>query len=230
MNIQFRRKPDKEEAALAYNFIKEHKNLITSFLIAVAAIIIFVNIFRSNYEAKRILAADKLFEINLAFNNGDDRAVISNAPSYIKKFSSFDQAADILLILVMSYIRENNPDQAISTLERNLNISKNSVFKFSAYSILGGLYMDKWLIEEDPALAEKAGNYYIKASKSDSRFDDFRILYKAGNSFAEAGNIERAKEILKPLYDNSQTIDPGLRDQIKFLYENIDLLKELKYN
>ncbi len=222
MNIKYKRKPENEEMMLVYEFIKKYKNHILSFLASVAIIIVIVNFYNSNKESNILLSADKLFEINKAFNSSDDDAVISKGKQYIDKFSGFDAAGDILIMIARTYMKKNDTDGAISILEKNISLSSNETFKFSVFNLLGGLYMDKWMIEKNPTLAEKAGEYYIKAANSDRGLHKDRTLYLAGNSFVQAGKTEKAKKALKPLYERSRDLEYKLREQVKFLYENID--------
>ncbi|MBN2858417.1 MAG: tetratricopeptide repeat protein [Candidatus Delongbacteria bacterium] len=222
MNIEFRRKPDKEEMMVAYDFFKKNMNKIIGTLIVIAALIVGYNLYRSSYESNKVLAAEKMYEISKAYQTYDNDTVISKGEEYIDKFSGYDSTGDIVIFVARAYIRKDNTDQAISILEKNMNTSKNSTFKFSVFNILGGLYMDKWIMEKNPALAEKAGEYYLKAAYSDRGLQKDRTLYNAGNSFVQAGKTDKAKDTLKPLYENSAELEYQLREKVKYLYENID--------
>ncbi|MBU4486930.1 MAG: tetratricopeptide repeat protein [Candidatus Delongbacteria bacterium] len=222
MNIKYRRKPENEEMIATYDFFKHHKNHIIAILAGIAVIIIAVNLYKSSHESNKLLAADKLFEVSKAFNNSDDETVISKGKEYIDKFSGFDSTGDIVILIAKSYIRQNNQSEAIKVLESNQRISGNETFKFSLYNLLGGLYMDKWLIEKKSELADKAGEFYLKAAYTDRELHRDRTLYNAGNCFAQAGKIDKAKSTLKPLYDNSRELEYKLREQVKYLYERLD--------
>ncbi|MFO7810966.1 MAG: hypothetical protein R6V47_06310 [Candidatus Delongbacteria bacterium] len=222
MNIEFRRKPDKEEMAATYEFFRKHKNKIIAFLIAIALIIIISSIYRSNYESNRITAADKLFEIRTAYNSSNYEQVINRGNEYIKKYSGYDSTGDILILVAKSYIRQNNTDQAVAILEDNKDLTDNPIFKYSVHNHLASLYMDKWLIEKDPEMAKKSGDHYLKAAESDRELHKERNLYKAAQSFTQAGNITKAKNILTPLYQNLQDLEYNLREEVKYLYENIE--------
>ena len=127
MNIEFRRKPDKEEAMLAYDFFKKNMNRIIGILAGIAVIIIIFNLYQSNYEKNKILAADKLFEIRTAYQKMDDEKVLLKGIEYIDKFSAYDSTGDILIFVAKTHIRQNNTDQAISILEKNQNLSNYHV-------------------------------------------------------------------------------------------------------
>lgn len=222
MNIEFRRKPDKEEMMVAYDFFKKNMNKIVGVLILIAVLIIGYNLYKSNYESGKVTAAEKMYEISKAYQAYENDTVISKGEEYIDKFSGYDSTGDIVIFVARAYIRQNNTDQAISVLEKNMNTSKNTTFKFSVFNILGGLYMDKWIMEKNPALAEKAGEYYLKAAYSDRGLQKDRTLYNAGNSFVQAGKVEKARETLKPLYENSRDLEYQLREKVRYLYENLD--------
>lgn len=222
MNIEFRRKPDKEEMMVAYDFFKKNMNKIAGGLILIAALIVGYNLYKSSYESNKVLAAEKMYDISKAYQTNDNETVISKGEEYIDKFSGYDSTGDIVVFVARAHIRQNNTDQAIKVLEDNMNTSDNSTFRFSVFNILGGLYMDKWLMEKNAALAEKAGEYYLKAAYSDRGLQKERTLYHAGNSFAQAGNLQKARETLKPLYENSIDLEYQLREKVKYLYENID--------
>ncbi|HXK49280.1 MAG TPA: hypothetical protein PKW56_02350 [Clostridiales bacterium] len=222
MNIKYRRKPENEEMMAVYEFLKKYRNHITAIVVMIAVIIISVNVYASNKEKNKLASADKLFEIQKAFYDGNDDLVISKGPAYIDTFSGFDSAGDILILVARSYMRKNSSDEAIKLLENNRSVTVNETFKFSVNNLLGGLYMDKWLTEKKPELAEKAGEYYMKAAYADRELHRDRTLYYAGNSFIQAGKIEKAKKALKPLYDNSRELEYKLREQVKYLYENLD--------
>ena len=222
MNIEFRRKPDKEEVMVAYDFFKKNMNKIVGTIVVIAALIIAYSLYTSSYESNKVLAAEKMYEISKAYQSYENDTVISKGEDYISKFSGFDSTGDIVIFVARAYIRKDNTDQAISILEKNINASKNSTFKFSVFNILGGLYMDKWIMEKNPALAEKAGEYYLKASYADRGLQKERTLDNAGNSFVQAGDAEKAKETLKPLYENSRDLEYQLREKVKYLYENLD--------
>ncbi|HAQ62366.1 TPA: hypothetical protein DCR49_10290 [Candidatus Delongbacteria bacterium] len=221
MNIKYKRKPENEEMMVTYDFFKHHRNQIIGLLVGIAVIIIAVNLYRSSSEKNRILSADKLFEISREYKNMNDTAVIEKGNEYIDKYSGFDSTGDIVIFVAKSYIRQKRADEAVKLLESNQRTAKNETFKFAVYNLLGGLYMDKWLSEKKPELAEKAGEYYLKASKSDRELHRDRCLYNAGNSFAQAGKVEKAKTTLKPLYENSRDLEYKLREQVKYLYENL---------
>ena len=222
MNIKYRRKPENEEMMAVYEFFRKYKNHIAAVIVIIAVVIISVNLYSSNKEKNKLVAADKLFEIQKAFQIGDDDSVISKGPEYIDKYSGYEPAGDILIMLARSYMRKNNTEEAVRVLENNKSLTKNETFRFSVYNLLGGLYMDKWIAEKKPELAEKAGEYYMKAAYADRELHKERSLYYAGNSFVQAGNIEKAKKALKPLYDNSRELEYKLREQVKYLYENLD--------
>jgi len=222
MNVKYKRKPENEEMMVTYDFFQHHKNQIIGILVGIALIIIAVNLYKSSNEKNRLLAADKLFEINKAYKNSEDSIVVSKGVEYIDKFSGYDSTGDMVILVAKSYIRQNKINEAIDLLEDNQNMSDNETFKFSFYNILGGLYMDKWLIEKKPEIAEKAGELYLKASSADRELHKNRTLYNAGNCFAQAGKIEKAKNTLKPLYENSKELEYKLREQVKYLYESLD--------
>jgi len=222
MNIKYRRKPENEEMMAVYEFFKKYRNHITALVVVIAVVIISVNIYSSNKAKNKLISADRLFEIQKAFYNGNDDLVISKGPEYVDKFSGFEPAGDILIMVARSHMRKNDNDKAIKLLESNRSLTANETFRFSVYNLLGGLYMDKWLTEKKPELAEKAGEYYMKAAFADRELHRDRSLYYAGNSFIQAGNIEKAKKALKPLYENSRELEYKLREQVKYLYENLD--------
>jgi tetratricopeptide (TPR) repeat protein len=222
MNIKYKRKPENEEMMVTYDFFKHHRNMIVGVLVGIAVIIIAVNIYNSSSEKNKVLSADKLFEISREFKNVNDAAVIEKGNEYIDKYSGFDSTGDIVIYVAKSYIRQKRTDEAVKLLENNQRVSKNETFKFAVYNLLGGLYMDKWLTEKKPDMADKAGEYYLKASKSDRELHKDRCLYNAGNSFVQAGKVEKAKTALKPLYENSRDLEYKLREQVKYLYESLD--------
>jgi predicted negative regulator of RcsB-dependent stress response len=222
MNIKYKRKPENEEMMAIYEFFKKYRNHIGFLLIAIAVTIVSVSIYSTSKQKNEKIAADRLFEINKAFLSEDDSSVISKGTEYADKFSGFDSAGDILILVARSHMRKNDTDAAISVLEKNKSLSSNETFKFSVFNVLGGLYMDKWMTEKNPDLAEKAGDYYLKASQSDRELHKERTLYFAGNCFVQAGKTDKARKALKPLYDNSKDLEYKLREQVKFLYENID--------
>lgn len=222
MNIKYKRKPENEEMMVTYDFFKYHKNQIIGVLVGIAVIIIAVNLYRSSHEKNRQVSADKLFEISRAYKSMNDSTVVEKGKDYIDKFSGFDSTGDIVILVARSYIRMNKIDEAVKVLENNQNITKNETFKFAVYNLLGGLYMDKWLIEKKPELAEKAGDFYSKAAKTDRELHKDRAVYNAGNSYAQSGNVEKAKTTLKPLYDRSRDLEYKLREQVKYLYESLD--------
>lgn len=222
MNIKYKRKPENEEMMVTYDFFKHHKNQIIGILVGIAVIIIAVNLYKSSHEKNKQISADKLFEISRAYKSLNDSTVVEKGKDYIDKFSGFDSTGDIVILVARSYIRMNKTDEAVKVLESNQNVSKNETFKFAVYNLLGGLYMDKWLIEKKPELAGKAGDFYLKASKSDRELNKDRCLYNAGNSYAQSGNVEKAKTTLKPLYERSRDLEYKLREQVKYLYESLD--------
>jgi len=222
MNIKYKRKPENEEMMVTYDFFKHHKNQIIYFLAGIAIIIIAVNLYRSSNEKNRLVSADKLFEISKAYRSMNDSTVIEKGTEYIDKYSGFDSTGDIVILVARSNIRLNKTDEAVGILEDNQNISRNETFKFAVYNLLGGLYMDKWLKEKKPELAEKAGDFYLKAAKTDRELHKDLTLYNAGNSYAQSGNVEKAKTTLKPLYERSRDLEYKLREQVKYLYESLD--------
>lgn len=222
MNINYKRKPDNEEMMVTYEFLKNNKNLIVGILVGIALVIIGFNFYNSSYEKSKITAADKLFEISKAFGDKNDDTVISKGMEYIDKYSGLDPAGDILILVAKSYMRQNKTDEAIKVLESNQSVSSNKTFKFALNNILGGLYMDKWMTEKNPSLAEKAGDHYMKAAYEDRELHLNRTLYYAGNSYIQAGKTDKAKKALKPLYEKSRDLEYKLKEQVKFLYEQID--------
>jgi tetratricopeptide (TPR) repeat protein len=222
MNIKYKRKPENEEMMVTYDFFKHHKNQIIGVLVGIAVIIIAVNLYKSSHEKNKQISADKLFEISRAYKSMNDSIVVEKGKDYIDKFSGFDSTGDIVILVARSYIRMNKTDEAVKVLESNQNVSKNETFKFAVYNLLGGLYMDKWLIEKKSEFAGKAGDFYVKASKSDRELNKDRSLYNAGNSYAQSGNVEKARNTLKPLYERSRDLEYKLREQVKYLYESLD--------
>jgi predicted negative regulator of RcsB-dependent stress response len=222
MNINYKRKPDNEEMMVTYEFLKNNRNLIVGILVGIALVIIGFNFYNSSYEKSKITAADKLFEISKDFGDNKDDDVISKGLEYVDKYSGLDPAGDILILVARSYIRQNRTDEAIKILESNKNVSSNKTFKFAMYNILGGLYMDKWMTDKNPDLAEKAGDHYMKAAFEDRELHLDRTLYYAGNSYIQAGKNDKAKKALKPLYDRYRDLEYKLKEQVKFLYEQID--------
>ncbi len=222
MNIKYKRKPENEEMMAVYEFFKKYRNHIMSALVIIAVTILAVNFYSSNKLKNEKISADKLFEINKAFQNGEDDTVISKGSEYIDKYSGYDSAGDILILIAKSYMKKNDTDGAVSVLEKNISLTSNETFKFSVLNLLGGLYMDKWLAEKNPDLAEKAGDYYMKAATADRELHKDRTLYYAGNCYLQAGKIEKAKKTLKSLYDRSRDLEYKLREQVKYLYENLD--------
>jgi tetratricopeptide (TPR) repeat protein len=222
MNIQYKRKPENEEMMAAYDFFKSHKYHIMGILATIALIIIGVNLYKSSSEKNKIVSADKLFEIATLYGEMKDSLVISKGNEYIDKYSGYDSTGDIVIYVARSYIRTKKNDEALKMLESNQRITKNETLRFAFYNILGGLYMDKWMAEKKPELAEKAGDYYSKAAKSDRELLKDRALYDAGNSYAQAGKTDKAKSVLKPLYDRSRDLEYKLREQVKYLYESLD--------
>jgi predicted negative regulator of RcsB-dependent stress response len=222
MNINYKRKPDNEEMMVTYEFMKHNRNLIIGVLVGIALIIIAFNIYNSSYEENKVIAADKLFEINKFYAESNYEAVISKGAEYIDKYSGYDPAGDILVLMARSYIKQNKTDEAIKILESNSRVSKNKTIRFAVNNLLGGLYMDKWMNDKNPSLAEKAGDYYMKAAYEDRELQLDRTLYYAGHSYVQAGKTDKAKKALKPLYDRSRDLEYKLKEQVKYLYEQID--------
>jgi len=220
--MKYKRKPENEEMMAVYEFFKKYRNHITSLLVIIAVAILAVNFYSSSKIRNEKISADKLFEINKAFQTGDDDTVISKGSEYVDKYSGYDSAGDMLILTARSYMRKNDTDKAISVLEKNMSAASNETFRFSVLNLLGGLYMDKWLKDKNADLAEKAGDYYLKAATADRELHKDRTLYYAGNCYIQAGKTEKAKKTLKPLYDRSKELEYKLREQVKFLYENIN--------
>ncbi|MDA3886275.1 MAG: tetratricopeptide repeat protein [Candidatus Delongbacteria bacterium] len=223
MAIDFKRKAENEEMGKTFDFLQKNKNMIYTLIASIAVIVIVVNFYQSNVAKTKIIASDKLYEVNNAFQEKEYAKVIELGPNYIEKYSGYGAAGDIMVITAQAFVREGKTDEAISLLEKNMG--SNSVhgpIEFAANNILGGLYIDKWFETNDSKLAEKAGKYYNNAAIVDNGFHKDRALYLAADSYSKAGNITKAKELLKPLYENNRDIDYQLQQKIVFLYEGLD--------
>ncbi|MDA3838849.1 MAG: hypothetical protein PF574_07705 [Candidatus Delongbacteria bacterium] len=223
MAIDFKRKAENEEMEKTFDFLQKNKNMIYTLIASIAVIIILVNVYKSNEAKTKVIASDKLYEINKAFQDKEYVKVIELGPNYLEKYSGYGAAGDIMIITAQAFVKEGKSDKAISLLEKHMG--SNTVYgptEFAANNILGGLYMDKWLETKDSKLADKAGKYYNNAAISDDGFHKDKSLYLAADSYSKAGNITKAKELLKPLYENSKDIDYQLKQKINFLYEGLD--------
>ncbi|NOR45215.1 MAG: hypothetical protein GQ534_06465 [Candidatus Delongbacteria bacterium] len=223
MAIDFKRHAENEEMEKTFDFLQKNKNMIFTLIASIAVIIILVNLYKSNEVKTKVIASDKLYEVNKAFQDKEYAKVIELGPNYLEKYSGYGAAGDIMIITAQAFIREGKTDEAISLLEKNMG--SNTVHgptEFAANNILGGLYMDKWFETKDSKLAEKAGKYYNNAAIADNGFHKNKGLYLAANSYSKAGNTAKAKELLKPLYENDKDVDYQLKQKIKFLYEGLD--------
>lgn len=222
MAIDFKRHAENEEMEKTFDFLQKNKNMIFAIIASIAVIVILVNFYNSNIAKTKLIASDKLYEVNEAYQNKDYAKVIELGPNYIEKYSGYGAAGDIMVITAQSYIKEGKVDEALSLLENNMG--SNSIYgpvKFAANNILGGLYIDKWSETKNSEFAEKAGKYYSSAAIADDGFHKDKNLYLAADSYTKAGNTNKAKELLKPLYE-SKDVDYQLKQKIKFLYEGLN--------
>ena len=223
MAINFKRHAENEEMEKTFDFLQKNKNMIFTLIASVAVIIILVNLYKSNEAKTKVIASDKLYEVNKAYQDKEYAKVIELGPNYLETYSGYGAAGDIMIITAQAFIKEGQMDEAISLLEKNMR--SNTVYgatKFSVNNILGGLYIDKWFETKDSNLAEKSGKYYSNAAIADNGFHKDKSLYLAANSYVKAGNSAKAKELLKPLYENDKDIDYQLKQKIAFLYEGLD--------
>lgn len=223
MAIDFKRKAENEEMEKTFDFLQKNKNIIYTLIASIAVIIIVINFYQSNVSKTKLIASDKLYEVNKAFQDKEYAKVIELGPNYLEKYSGYGAAGDIMIITAQAFISEGKIDEAISLLEKNMG--SNTVHgptKFAANNILGGLYMDKWFEAKDSKFAEKAGKYYNDAAIADNGFHKNKGLYLAADSYSKSGNTIKAKELLKPLYENNKDVDYQLKQKIIFLYEGLD--------
>ena len=223
MAIDFKRKHENEEMEKTYDFLQKNKNLIFTLIASIAVIIIVFNFYRSNEAKTKVIASDKLFEVNKAYQDKDYAKVTKIGPNYIEKYSGYGSAGDILVLTAQSLIKEDKTEEAVTLLENDLGSYSNfGPIEFAINNILGGLYIDKWFKIKDIKFAEKAGKYYNNAAIADNGFHKDNNLYMAADAYSKAGNIAKAKELLKPLYENSKDVDYQLKQKITFLYEGLN--------
>lgn len=222
MAIDFKRKPENEEMEKTFDFIQQNKNMIFVIIASVAVIVILINFYNSNKANTKLIVADKLYEVNKAYMDKDYAKVIELGPNYLDKYSGYSSAGDIMIITAQAYLKEGKVEEALTLLENNMGSNTiHGPIKYSANNILGGIYIDKWAETKDLKFAEKAGKYYNAAAIADDGFHKDKSQYLAADSYTKAGNITKAKELLKPLYENKD-VDYQLKQQIKFLYEGLD--------
>lgn len=222
MAIDFKRKAENEEMSKAFDFIQKNKNMIFTIIASIAVIVIVVNLYSSNKVKTKSIVADKLYEVSKAYTDKDYAKVIELGPDFVGKYSGYSSAGDIMIITAQAFLKEGKIDEAKSFLENNIGSNSDyGPIKFAANNILGGIYIDKWSKTKDVKFAEKAGKYYNAAALADNGFHKDKSLYLAADSFTKAGNIKKAKELLKPLYEDKD-VDYQLKQQIKFLYEGLD--------
>ncbi len=223
MSINYKRHTENEEMAKTFDYLQKNKNLIYTIIASIAVIIILANWYSSNEAKTKVIASDKLYAVNKAFNDKDYAKVIEIGPDYLEKYSGYGPAGDIMIITSQAYIKEGKVDEALSLLEDNMG--SNTIYgptEFAANSILAGLYIDKWFDSKDTKFAETAGKHYHKAALADNGYHKDKSLYLAADSYSKAGNIAKAKELLKPLYENDKDIDYQLKRKIVFLYEGLN--------
>ncbi|MBN2789040.1 MAG: hypothetical protein JXR69_02480 [Candidatus Delongbacteria bacterium] len=222
MSIDFKRKAQNEEMGKTYEFMLKNKNLLLVLVASVAVLIIIMNLYKSNVAKTTAIAADKLYEVSKAFQDKDYAKVIELGPGYVEKYSGYGSAGDILIITSQALLKEGKVDEAKEILEKNLGSYKDfGPIEFAANNILGGIYLDKWSESKDPKMAEKSAKYYYKAAIADNGFHKDKSLYLSADSYVKAGNITKAKELLKPLYEDKE-VEYQLKQQIKFLYEGLN--------
>lgn len=221
-NISFNKEAENEEMIKLYAFFNKNKNKILFAVIAIAAIILGFNWYSQDQMKTRQKVADKLFIMQQDFNNGAYEKVISQGEEIGRKFSGFEQAGDMQILFAKALLKSGNKDKAETVLVKVISDNgNNGLIVYSGNYMLAGIYMDKYSVAKDQSFALKAAGFYEKAGKScDNVFQDDSI-YRAAESYLKAGESEKAKLVLKPLYEKVEEIQYTMRDKVKKLYKKM---------
>ncbi len=211
-----------EEMSKVYDFFLKNKNLIFAVIIIIALGIVSYNYYQSSLVEKEKLAAESLFSLKNDFNDSKYDEVISTGLLKSEEFSSNKEAGDILLYVARAYIEIDKKEFALKTLQQCIkSYGSDELVGYNCNYLMAGLYIDQWLEKKDNSLALLAASLYEKAGNSNNKILKESCTYLAADSYAKAGENEKAKNLLQPLYDKGTNLEYKLRNKVKALYKSV---------
>jgi len=211
-----------EDMSKIYEFFNKNKNLIFAVIVIVALGIVGYNYYESNVVKQEKLAAEALFTLKNEYADKKYDEVITKGLEQSKEFSSNKEAGNILLYVAKAYIQTDQKEFALKTLQECVkNYGSNDLIGYNCNYIMGGLYIDQWLEKKDNSLALLAASLYEKAGNSNNKIFKETCTFLAADSYFKAGDNDKAKTLIKPLFDKGTKLEYKLRNKVKELYNKV---------
>jgi predicted negative regulator of RcsB-dependent stress response len=213
--------PDDPEIIVAVTFLNKYRNLIIGGVILVALLLVGKVWYNDNAVKTQKLASDKLFLIKTDFESKNYDKVIKDGLENISKYSSYSQSGEMMLLVAKTYIAMNKPDDAIAMLEKCASsFSSDDLLAYSANYMLGVISLDKAVLSNDKAVADKAVGYFEKAAKTNQEIFADQSNFNIAKALVLADKKDKAKEILKTL-DKKEELSYALKEKTKKLLQTL---------
>ncbi|MFO7445421.1 MAG: tetratricopeptide repeat protein [Ignavibacteriaceae bacterium] len=189
----------------AYGYFEENKSRIGIYVAAIVIVAAAVYFYINNKNSQNDEAGAQLARVMVLYDNGsyleaiEGRAgtPIMGLKKIVDEYGSTESGEIAKVYLANSYVMLGRLDDALKYYEDYSG--GNKLFEAAALSGEAGYYASK-------NEYEKAAGLYLKASRvSEENVLNPEYMLKAGINYINAGNKEKAKELLEDIRDNYNT-------------------------